>query len=243
MDNKPLTVLTCCYKHSQFISRCYNALLDQTLDKKLWSWLFVADGTNNDKESLPIIQRIKENEDKRLARDEDGLKIRILERPVKTRLAQAKNFGLKYIETPLIAFQDIDDLSLPNRLEMQLDVIQNGVYNTNDLSLGFYKPDVCGTLSWTELEDGRWVKSCFDVNQYQYHDQIAARLAYENIMTHGSVILRKSVLDSVGGYPEDQCYLGMEDWILWAKMIQRGFWFYNIQERLYIWSGGTSVPR
>ena len=54
------------------------------------------------------------------------------------------------------------------------------------------------------------------------------------------MVIKKSCLDKLGGYPEKK---GMEDWELWNRAINEGYKFYQIQERLYIYRLNTSNIR
>lgn len=227
-----LTVLICCHNHASYIDRCLKSLSEQTLDFKNWSILFLLDGcTDNSEEELERVRNKYKLPE-----------LRVIKREKKTRLAQAKNFGLRHVDTPWVCFTDCDDENLPERLETQFKIINNEtiVFNSNGIP---YYPDIISTLSWTRLKNGRLVKSCFDINQYDTHDKIIARLNSENILNHGSVACSMNALMLVEFYDEDEKYKGCEDWRLWIKLMQSGFKFYNCNERLYIWSAETSTLR
>jgi glycosyltransferase EpsE len=104
--------------------------------------------------------------------------------------------------------------------------------------------DFIGTLAIDVFDSGRVQPSCFNPGQYQEHDQIKGRLADENVMCHGSMMIRASALQTLGGYSTASAVLGKEDWDLWRRAIfARGFKFYNIPERLYRYSMETSIER
>lgn len=159
------------------------------------------------------------------------LDIRFFERPRKQGLAAAKNYGLSKIKTDWVAYLDADDQYLDCKLEVQ----RNWLMNSPDI-------DFCGTHSW-DVDDGYIVPNCFDVRHHIGHDEIARVLPGENIMCHGSMMIRKIALDSVGGYNIDKALLGREDWDLWLRALGGGFRFGKVPERLYLYSLGTSVPR
>jgi len=150
-------------------------------------------------------------------------------REKKEGLAYAKNFGLKYITSDRVCFLDADDLYMPNKIEKQVNYLK-----TNDV-------DFLGTQAWNRYGNNMEFKeSIFKLGQYETHEQISERLKVENIMTHGSMMIKKSCLDELGGYNHVK---GMEDWDLWNRAIDKGYKFYQIQERLYIYTIGTSVAR
>lgn len=164
------------------------------------------------------------------------LDIRIFERPHKQGLAMAKNYGISKSDADWLTYLDADDAWLPSKLETQVEFIKKHP-----------EFDIVGTQAWDVYnpgEDNEEVReNCFLVGQYQSHAQIAARLPHENVVCHGSVIVKMSVLVALGGYNTSREHLGREDWQIWTSALESGYLFYNIPERLVLYSMGTSVPR
>lgn len=155
----------------------------------------------------------------------------IIIRDKKEGLARAKNAGLKRINTEYVAFLDADDEYIPGKLEKQMKFIENN------------NVDFLGTLA--TLKDVRsgtpkMIQGFSYVGQYETHEQISNRILQENVMTHGSMLIRKKALDELGGYNDVR---GKEDWDLWKRAISSGYKFYQLQERLYMLTMGTSVER
>ena len=147
----------------------------------------------------------------------------------KEGLSVAKNFGLKHITSEWIGFLDADDLYMPTKLEKQANYIEN-----NEI-------DFLGTQAYNKMQgQNNLFDSCFKLGMYETHEQIKSRFPNENIMTHGSMLIRKSCLDELNGYDNIK---GMEDWDLWKRAIAKGYKFYQIQERLYVYTIGSSVAR
>ena len=161
-----------------------------------------------------------------------GLPIKVLSKPKKEGLAVAKNFGLQHCTGDWITFLDADDEWEPTKLEKQVEFLrENPEY------------DFVGTLATDVYNDGRTSPSCFQPGQYQTHDQILNRICHENVMCHGSMMIRKSALDTLGGYDTSKEWLGREDHFLWYMALLRGYKFYNLPLRLYRYSMETSVER
>jgi len=53
------------------------------------------------------------------------------------------------------------------------------------------------------------------------------------------MIIKKECLNMLNGYQDIR---GMEDWDLWKRGITNNFVFHQLQNKLYIYRKGTSVP-
>ncbi|MCG8432017.1 MAG: glycosyltransferase [Candidatus Omnitrophica bacterium] len=156
---------------------------------------------------------------------------KILERPKKQGLAAAKNFGLEHCTGDWIAYLDADDQYVDCKLEVQ-----------RNFMLQRPEVDFCSTNAW-DFENERMRPNCFSVDDYRDHHEIIQRLPHENIMCHGSMMIRADALKQLGGYKTSPDVLGWEDWELWQRAARQGYIFAKVPERLYIYSLGTSVAR
>jgi len=159
------------------------------------------------------------------------LDIKIHQRARKRGLAAAKNFGLQYCTGDWIAYLDADDMWMDCKLDVQRNFMLSNPH-----------VDFCSTNSW-DLLDEVLVPNCFSVTQYLSHEDIVDMLSTENVLCHGSMIIRSIALQSLGGYVTDSQHLGKEDWELWSRAIGNGFRFAKVAERLYVYSLGTGVSR
>jgi len=182
-------------------------------------------------ETVVVLDECWENTRALVDHYKDVLNLRVLERPRKQGLAAAKNYGISHCTTSWIAYLDADDQWMDCKLEIQRNCL---LRNT--------KVDFCGTNAW-DLVDGVMHPNCFSVLQYSKHDEIVNRLSQENILCHGSMMIRRSALETLNMYRTDKALLGREDWDLWQRAAAAGFIFMKVPERLYIYSLGTSVPR
>ena len=82
------------------------------------------------------------------------LDLTILTKDKKQGLAYAKNFGLQYVDTEWVGFLDSDDLYLPDKLEKQVNYIENNYV------------DFLGTKSWyiNGLNENELFPSCYLTN-------------------------------------------------------------------------------
>lgn len=159
------------------------------------------------------------------------LDIKFYERKHKQGLAAAKNYGIEKCNGDWIAYLDADDQWLDCKLEFQ----RKWLLQNTDI-------DFCGTGAW-DLVNDIMLPNCFEVNQYNSHDEIVSRIATENVMCHGSMMIRLNALKALKGYNQSILHKGQEDWELWIRAIKSGFKFGKVSERLYVYSMGTSVER
>ena len=220
-----LDILICVHSQSEFhdklLRRALQSLVDQTYQD--FNVVIVLDSCHNETKNV-------------IAEFNSKLRITDVEH-TKISLAYAKNYGLKYCFGDWITYLDGDDSLEPTKLEEQFDFIaKNPQY------------DIVGTLAWDVYNVGTdqeyKTPSCFAEGQYDEDWKIRARLPIENVFTHGSLALKKSLLDKIGGYSENKKFLGKEDWhLLYNSMFYFNAKAFIIPKRLYNYSMGTSVER
>jgi glycosyltransferase involved in cell wall biosynthesis len=166
---------------------------------------------------------------KKIVEDNCTFNFKIIEKKIKSGLHNAKNLGLKNITSDYVCFLDADDEYVPSKIEKQINFL-------------FENPiDFLGTHAWNKTSNSDVLfPSCFDNLSYIEHDEIKKVINQENVLTHGSMMIKKNCLDVLGGYKES---FGSEDWDLWKRAFEKNFSFYQLPERLYIYTLNTSVPR
>jgi hypothetical protein len=119
-------------------------------------------------------------------------------------LAATLNEGIELARGKYIARQDQDDISLPDRLTKQLAYVES-------------HPE-CGLLgTWAQIMEGDRL-----TERYHKHPASPSELRYQllfnNPFVHSSVMLRKSVVETVGGYSTDPSRQPPEDYELWSRL-------------------------
>lgn len=217
-----ISVLLCV--HSQ--DHEHDSMLDRALDS-------LAAQTYGDFQTVVVLDECWDFTKQVVENYLDVLDLHIFEKPHKQGLAVAKNFGLQRCDGDWIAYLDADDTWMECKLEIQRKYL-----------LIHKEIDFCGTESWDRDEaTGVLTPNCFEVGQYKTHLEISRRLPDENVMCHGSMMIRRSALDALGGYSTASDRIGWEDYDLWLRAVDEGFIFGKVPERLYIWTAGTSVAR
>jgi len=212
-----LTVLICVHSINDF----YDNLLIESL-KSLESQ------TYQNFQTLIVLDECWDKTEKKII-DNFLLPYSIIKKTKKTGLSSAKNYGLLHIHTDLVAFLDADDLYLPTKLEKQIKFFKE---NNVDF-LGTHALNITNDSSHT-------FDSCFNNNEFLNHESISKVINNQNVLVHGSMMIKKKCLDVLSGYND---VLGMEDWDLWKRAITKGFTFGQLSDRLYVYRINTSVKR
>lgn len=140
-------------------------------------------------------------------------------------IAEALNRGLAAARTPLVARQDADDLSHPERFARQVAYLDAHP----DIDVVASAADYIGPHG--EAIDSDWVRTVRRVHDAAASpDEIARLLPVMCCITHGSVMARTSVVRRAGGYRAD-C-VPAEDYDLWLRLLP-AHRFAKLRERLY----------
>ena len=126
------------------------------------------------------------------------------------------NHCLKYVDTKYVARMDGDDISLPARLEKEINFLENNpeyaIVSTNMIYFD---------------ETGDWGKS----NALRKPQK--KNFVKGTPFCHAPCMVRTDAYKAVDGYSEGNNLLRVEDYHLWYKMYLKGFKGYNIEEPLY----------
>ena len=212
-----ITVLVCVHSTNDF----YDTLLIESLKS-------LEKQTYKNFKTLIVLDQCWDRTEIRI-KESIAIECDILTKKVKEGLSFAKNYGLSKIDTDIVCFLDADDLYTEDKLEKQINYFIN-----NDV-------DFLGTHALNRnIGSDNFFDSCFNNNQYLEHDEIKNVIFLENVLTHGSMMIKKKVLDNLNGYNNIK---GMEDWDLWKRAINEGYIFKQLPERLYVYTLNTSVAR
>ena len=138
--------------------------------------------------------------------------------PYRRGIAGALNDGLMHCRQPFVARMDSDDIAAAHRYETQ-----NG-------RLKAY-PGLDVLASWHQefSDDPRVLRAT--KRSPSDHEQIARALRWRNVISHPTIVVRRSLLERVGGYREMR-YL--EDYDLYLRLLKAGARFEAIQEPLVL---------
>lgn len=203
MKNDPLvTVLMPCFNGGPFLRDTLKSILNQTFYD--YELLIINDCSTDD--SLKTIQSFNDQ------------RIRIHTNTVNLGQTKSLNIGLKLSRGKYVAINDADDLSLPERIEKQVAFIRN-------------RPEypVIGTSCFIMDKQGMITRTF-----HRPTDPRAIQLQFlsDTPMTHGSVLMDKNFILSVGGYDEE--FRIIQDYELWSALMRKGYRVGNLPETLVV---------
>ena len=142
-------------------------------------------------------------------------RISVLRSDVNRGLGYALNRCLEKAKGPIIARMDADDISLPQRLEAELDYL-----------IRHPECDVVGTAITMFDDTGEYCTRCC-ITDPRKEDFIAG-----SPIAHPTVMMKKQTLIDVYGYNEEKETQWVEDVDLWIRMLQKGYKFHVIPDVL-----------
>ena len=143
----------------------------------------------------------------------DNKKIRIFKNNENIGLTKSLNKLIKKSKGSVIARQDADDTSVPNRLEIQME------------SMILKKLDFC-TSRASIKNSNRLIPNL----SYLIPPKIVIK--YKNPFIHGTLFIKKSIMLEIGGYDEQFKY--SQDYKLFIDLLKMNKKFYFIKMPLYI---------
>ena len=135
-----------------------------------------------------------------------GERYKLISLPSNQGLGAALNEGTKYVTSEWIARMDSDDIAVPDRFEIQLDVIRN---HPEVALIGGQVDEFA--IAPTETIGQRSVP--------ETDREIRKFLKFRNPFNHPTVMVKRSTLTTVGGYQSDG---KIEDYFLWARILAQG---------------------
>ena len=184
--NPKISVIMSVYNGEKYLREAIESILNQTFTD--FEFMIVNDGSTDN--SLKIIK---------IYNDE---RIGIINNEKNIGLTKSLNKALKQAKGEYIARQDADDVSLPNRFEMQVKYLES-------------HPEVVllGTSFYLIDETGEITEKYVVLAKPTIKDLIK-----ENQFSHGSVVVKKEIVDKLGGYNELFRY--SQDYELWLRIAE-----------------------
>ena len=185
-----ISVLMTCYNAASTIEESVRSVIAQTFTN--WELVLVDNCSTDD--SMAIVRRIGD------------ARIRITKLERNHGRTPALNIGLNNARGEYLAILDADDLSTPDRLQLQVDYLDNN-------------PNLVLVASWyRNINSGGELIN--EVKTPTQHLDIIRRLAFDNAIVNSSSMYRLASAKAVGGYEVKFSY--SQDFALWLALSQIG---------------------
>ena len=192
------------YNCSATIEEAVDSILKQTYEN--WKLIMCDDGSTDDTYNIALSYS-KRYPDKMV----------LIQNSLNQGLNITLNHCLEYADTEYIARMDGDDISLPRRIEAEVEFLDS-------------HPEyaiVSSPMVYFD-EAGVWKTG------KEHGEPTEKDIAKGTPFCHAPCMVRKEAYDAVDGYSEDEKLLRVEDYDLWIKMLSKGYKGYNLSEPLYM---------
>lgn len=194
-----VSVVMAIYNGERYLAFAIESILAQTYAH--FEFIIIDDGSTDSTAS--ILERFARRDDR----------IRVHRNLANIGLTRSLNLGLELAQGGLIARQDADDVSLPERLEKQVMYMQA---NPNCVLLGVTPQiiDANGQVQRNPFRERRQPLAAGGIVLRWY------LLYYNHIVGHSGVMFRRQVAAQVGGY--DPYFRQTQDYDLWVRLAEAG---------------------
>jgi len=195
-----ISVLMAVFNCENYISTAIDSILNQSFTD--FEFIIINDGSTDT--SLDIINSFTDERIRVFNQENHGL-------------AYSLNIGISMATGKYIARMDADDISLPERFQIQYNFMEK---NTN--------VDVLGGAMLYVNQSGNYLGRSFSVmsttilNYYLLH--------IDNVISHPTVLIRSSSIEKYGKYCS--ILFAKEDYHLWNKFLRKGAVLRNISKVL-----------
>ncbi|UUV19497.1 glycosyltransferase [Fusobacteria bacterium ZRK30] len=196
-----VTVLMPVYNASEFLRETMDSILDQTYEE--FEFLIINDGSTDS--SVNIIESYEDE------------RIRLVHNTENIGLIKTLNKGIETAHGKYIVRMDADDIAEKNRIETQVNFMENN----SDVA-------VAGSNGMMFLSNKPMIKKPTDFPTR--YSEIRCKLLFESPIMHPAVIMRKSVLLEDNYRYRDE-YKATEDYGLWME-IAKDHKVVNISQKL-----------
>ncbi|PKM60514.1 MAG: beta(1,3)galactosyltransferase EpsH [Firmicutes bacterium HGW-Firmicutes-4] len=189
-------------KSIELLKKSIHSIIDQTFVD--WEFIICNDGSTDN--TLSILEEIEMMDSR----------IKVVTYEENRGLSSALNYALSFTTGEYIARQDDDDISYPERFQVELKFL------SEHPEIGFV-----GCLADIYDDDGIW-------GTYYLEERPTAKsFLWSNPFIHPSVMIRKEVFEKAGGYRIAWETRRAEDYDLFMRFYATGYKGWNIQKKLY----------
>lgn len=191
-----VSVIVTTYNRKEYLTETIQSILNQTYQD---FELIVVDNFSN-YDFFSLIESFNRNNIIPLQNINNGI------------IAVNRNYGIKHAHGKYIAFCDDDDIWVNNKLQLQLDIMQQTNCDLVYSNKIYFKGDTSNVI---KQGSNRKIRNLRDLIKY-------------NEVNTSSVLVRNRDLF----FPEDPYLVAVEDYALWLNLCQKGYRFEFLSQSL-----------
>ena len=203
MSDKKISIIMGIYNCEKTLEEAINSILNQTY--KNWKMIMCDDASNDKTYEIANKYQVLYPE-----------KFVLLKNSKNRGLNYTLNKCLKEVRGEYVARMDADDISLPERFEKQIEILES----RKDI-------DIVSSSMIHFDENLEWLG--VQMKEYPQKEDFI----YGTPFCHAPSMMRSKAMLEVKGYSVGNKLLRVEDYHLWMKLYMKGFKGMNIQEPLY----------
>jgi glycosyltransferase involved in cell wall biosynthesis len=179
------------YNSAEYVREAIDSILNQTFED--YELIIVDDGSTDGSEKI-VDEYLRDRRVRVFHKKNEGV-------------TKTLNFGLAQSIGRYIARMDSDDVSMPDRLRLQVEFLDNN-----------RQVGLLGTRFKAYHADGRFIEN-LDVELT--NAELQPKLLESCRFGHPTIMMRRSVLEDLGAYDESQQAYTVEDYDLWLRIAEK----------------------
>lgn len=200
---KKVSIIIPCYNYGKYIEETISSCLNSTYSN--FDIIVVNDGSD-DLYTLQVLEKLEKFDEK----------IKVISK-LNGGLSSARNYGIKYSDSPYILTLDSDDKIAPTFIEKAIWILEN-------------KTNIGYVFSLVQLfgeQEQIWETKATKLEYLKYRNTVPA-----------TVVMRRRCWEIVGGYNEEMMS-GYEDWEFIIRLEKMKFKGYRLNEILFYYRKHT----
>ena len=203
-----VSVIIPTYNHANFLGKALESIIHQTYN----NWEAIVIDNHSTDETNKVIDKFKDSRIQYFKISNDGI------------IAKSRNFGINAAKGDWIAFLDSDDWWTKDKLEICLKNIDE------EVDFIYHKLEIIYDNSKSYLKRKKIVGR--HLNKPVLNNLLISEIKDGSAIGNSSVVVRKNILNKIGGISENKKMVASEDFNTWLRVAKITDQFKYIKSRL-----------
>jgi glycosyltransferase involved in cell wall biosynthesis len=203
-----VSVIIPTYNHANFLGKALESVIHQTYN----NWEAIVIDNHSTDETNKVIDKFKDSRIQYFKISNDGI------------IAKSRNFGINAAKGDWIAFLDSDDWWTKDKLEICLKNIDE------EVDFIYHKLEIIYDNSKSYLKRKKIVGR--HLNKPVLNNLLISEIKDGSAIGNSSVVVRKNILNKIGGISENKKMVASEDFNTWLRVAKITDQFKYIKSRL-----------